>query len=140
VTGVQTCALPISTESAAKETQVNAFYDAVGAKHADWVAVTTDPARRPEYDAYMKDVRTWAESLPYAEGANAFRVMEKGTPAEVIDLLDRYKESKNGGGNGRKGPSAEDALAVPSRSGQPPSSKMASKDDFDAAFDEAPEA
>ena len=88
----------------------------------------------------MKEVRTWAESLPYAEGAKAFRVMEKGTPTEVIDLLDRYKAAKHGNGNGRKGPSAEDALAVPSRSGPPPSNKMASKDDFDAAFDEAPEA
>lgn len=129
-----------STESAVQETKVNAFYAAVGEKHKDWVDVTTDPARRPEYDAYMKDVRAWAESLPYAEGANAFRVMEKGTPAEVIDLLDRFKTAKNGGGGGRKGPSAEDALAVPSRAGMPPSNKMASKDDFDAAFDEAPEA
>ena len=128
-----------TTQSAVRDAQTQAFYSAVAVKHQDWVSVTTDPARRQEYDAYMKDVRTWAESLPYAQGAQAFRVMEQGTPAEVIDLLDRYKSAKHGNGSGRKGPSAEDALAVPSRSGPPPSKKMAPKDDFDAAFDEAPE-
>lgn len=128
-----------TTQSAVRDAQTQAFYSAVAVKHQDWVSVTTDPARRQEYDAYMKDVRTWAESLLYAQGAQAFRVMEQGTPAEVIDLLDRYKSAKHGNGNGRKGPSAEDALAVPSRSGPPPSKKMAAKDDFDAAFDEAPE-
>lgn len=128
-----------TTQSAARDAQVNAFYSAVAVKHQDWVDITTDPARRQEYDAYMKDVRTWAESLPYADGAKAFRVMEKGTPAEVVDLLDRYKAAKHGGGSGKPGPSADDALAVPSKSGPPPSRKVASKDDFDAAFDEAPE-
>ncbi len=128
------------TQTAARDAQVNAFYSAVSVKHPDWVSVTTDPARRSEYDAYMANVRSWAESLPYADGANAFRIMEKGTPAEVTDLLDRYKAAKQGGGTSRKGPSADDALAVPSRSGPPPSRKIAPKDDFDAAFDEAPEA
>jgi hypothetical protein len=137
----QTVASVQSTaQNVVRETKVSAFYAAVAEKHKDWVDVVTDPARRPEYDAYMKEVRTWAESLPYAEGAKAFRVMEQGTPTEVVGLLDRFKEAKNGGGNARKGPSAEDALAVPSRSGPPPSKKIAAKDDFDAAFDEAPEA
>lgn len=127
------------TQTAARDAKVSAFYQAVSVKHPDWVSITTDPARRQEYDAYMANVRSWAESLPYADGADAFRIMEKGTPAEVTDLLDRFKAAKHGGGTDRKGPSAEDALAVPSRSGPPPSRKIASKDDFDAAFDEAPE-
>jgi hypothetical protein len=128
-----------TTQSAMRDAKADAFYSAVSVKHPDWVSVTTDPARRQDYDAYMANVRSWAESLPYAEGAAAFRVMEKGTPAEVVDLLDRYKAAKQGGGTDRKGPSADDALAVPSRSGPPPSRKIASKDDFDSAFDEAPE-
>ncbi|NCD22300.1 MAG: hypothetical protein EOL90_05090 [Spartobacteria bacterium] len=124
------------TNDVARQTAVQSFYAAVAAKHADWVGVATDPARAHEHQQYMLGVRSWAEGKPYAEGSRLFRIIEQGTPAEVIELLDRYKAEQPGT---RVDPraSADDALAVPSRSGPPPKAR-APKDDFDAGWNEAP--
>lgn len=128
-------AVQTTATTAAEAAVVQTFYATVATKHDDWVALATNPDKRAEYDQYMSGMRQWAENRPYAEGVEAFRIMEKGTPAEVISLLDRYKESTGTGA--RSASSAADALAVPSRPGPPPSRTRAPKDDFDAGFEEA---
>lgn len=128
-----------SAQSVSRESAMQAFYSAVGSRHADWVALATDPARASEHERYMAGVRAWAEGLSYSEGARMFQIIDRGTPAEVSWLLDRYKEFTTAGGSAPARSGAEDARAVPSRPGQPPSARRASKDDFDAGWDEAPE-
>ena len=126
------------TSGVAEATAVNTFYSTVATKHSDWVELATEPTKSDEFHAYMGKVRTWAESKPYSEGRRLFEIMEKGTPAEVIGLLDSYKKDTSQPVKAAH-PSAADAMAVPSKSGPPPSKKLAPKDDFDAAFNEAPD-
>ena len=119
-------------EEAAEAAQ-RAHLAAISEAHPDW-----------EDLASSGKLAEWAQSLPYQEAIDAIRIMQDGETQEVIDLLNRYKQTSGGrqsAGNGnrtrdRRSRQIADAEAVRSRPGGPPRGAP-DRDDFDGAFEEA---
>lgn len=102
----------------------------------------------PEYaDAFAGDqvkmqelqrsVNSWINTLPYAHGAEMARIVQAGTPHEVVSMLTEYKKYAEAAGKKKAvRDNAMTNLAVPSRGGTPPAAQP-DPNDFDAAFEEA---
>ena len=94
--------------------------------------------RQAKFNELVQGVKAWIGTLPYSEGVAMDRVVNTGTPDEVISMLRSYSKYRNGG-SGRSASAvrnlARSNMAVPA-SRSAPRSKQISKDDFDAAFDE----
>lgn len=121
----------------AEETARQVFYGTIGAAHPDFVAVIGTP----EHASYMAKVQEWAETKPYKEAAPLFQVIEKGTPEQIVALLNKFKaETANNGGQpaanapDRRAQRAAAAAAVPSRPTPMPRAATP-KDSFDAGWD-----
>ena len=127
------------TAGVVEQTATQAFYAQIGAKHPDWVELATDQSRAAEFSTFMDGVRSWAETKPFKEGQRLFQIIEAGTPGEVNMLLDQYKNDQAKPSQPKPKGDAAAAMAVPTRSGTPPTKPLAPKDDFDAAFREAPD-
>ena len=127
------------TAGVVEQTATQAFYAQIGAKHPDWVELATDQSRAAEFGTFMDGVRSWAETKPFKEGQRLFQIIEAGTPGEVNMLLDQYKNDQAKPSQPKPKGDAAAAMAVPTRSGTPPTKPLAPKDDFDAAFREAPD-
>jgi len=124
--------------------QVNAHLDAVRTAHAD-------------LDTIKPQIQDWIQTQPKFLQAEYARVAKSGSSAEVIELVDQFKESKGTAGavpelpasSARAAPPAvkpaakkPSAAARKALSATPSPSKAdvpgsASPDDFDAAFEEA---
>ena len=112
-----------------EELLAQAHFGSIESAHPDVYEIDESP----EFNA-------WISSRPaHIRGAYEF-VRERGTPAEVISMLDEYKATM-----GLKPPAAPApakaaaAAAVPRRRGTTPVAPAPSKDDFEAAWLEAPE-
>lgn len=123
----------------AQEQAQRAFFSEIGAKHPDFVAVYGTP----EHQTYMAGVSTWVESKPYSEAVKLVKVIEQGTPAEIVALLDKYKSETQQGGQAtrqqtQRDPRAAAAAAVPARPSPMPR-QTGPKDSFDAGWDMVPD-
>lgn len=100
---------------------------AIGEKHNDWQNYVQNG-----------ELNAWVEAQPAYLQQSYQSVMQQGSTADVIDLLDRFKQSK---GITQPAPSptrsrVNDALAVRSRpSGSVPRGQI-DKDDFEGAWEE----
>ncbi|MCH8505364.1 MAG: hypothetical protein LAT50_13695 [Ectothiorhodospiraceae bacterium] len=108
-----------------------AHFDAIAEKHEDW-----------EEHAKSGALHEWIDKQPDYLQEGMRKVLQSGTAQQAIDLLDKYKEANaepepppNTNPRPRSLGAAE---AVRGRRGPPPKAK-AGKDDFDAAWDEAPD-
>ena len=123
----------------AQEQAQRAFFSEIGAKHPDFVAVYGTP----EHQTYMAGVSTWVDSKPYSEAVKLVKVIEQGTPAEIVALLDKYKSETQQGGQAtrqqtQRDPRAAAAAAVPARPSPMPR-QTGPKDSFDAGWDMVPD-
>jgi radical SAM superfamily enzyme with C-terminal helix-hairpin-helix motif len=101
-------------------------FDAIAAVHPDWEDVHNDPA-----------FSEWVDSQPsYLRRAFA-QVIESGTPGEVIEMLTFYKDSKKP--KTPNGAKVQAATAVKVPRGSLPVKRGPAADDFDSAWDEAPD-
>lgn len=110
-----------------EELMAQAHFGAIEAAHPDVYEIDS----APEFNA-------WIASRPdHIRGAYEF-VREQGTPAEVISMLNEYKAvMKPKPAPAPVAPSA--AAAVPRRRGTTPVAPSPAKDDFEAAWMEAPD-
>lgn len=88
-------------------------------------------------------LKTYVESLPYTEAIRCQKIMESGSAKEVIELIDAYKKSLEGGDNGKEKPPSKvkseqviEATAVKGGSFNVPKGKP-DANDFNGAFEEA---
>ena len=123
----------------AQEQAQRAFFSEIGSKHPDFVAIYGTP----EHQTYMAGVTQWAEDKPYSEAVKLFNVIENGTPAQIVALLDQYKSETQQGGQPvrqqpQRDPRAAAAAAVPARPSPMPR-ESGPKDSFDAGWDMVPD-
>lgn len=98
---------------------------ALSEAHPDWQDVAQSGA-----------LTAWIERQPDYLREGMQRVVEGGTTTQVVDLLNQYKSANNPQPKSSSKPLGA-AEAVRGRRGPPPRSP-ADKDDFDSAWDEAP--
>ena len=97
-----------------------------------------DPQARQAAGAYVSDIRQWVETLPYAAAKSRLQVLQDGTAAQVVALIDEYKtrntspESELDAETRRR---ASDAEGIANRRGSRPPRGGAAKSAVDVAFD-----
>lgn len=73
-----------------------AHFQAIAEAHPDFGALAsadlTQPENKAKLDAYKARVRAWIETKPFKEGSELNRIADAGTPAQVIGMLNRFKE------------------------------------------------
>ena len=117
---------PISRTN--EELVVQAHFGAIESAHPDVYEID----QSPEFNA-------WIASKPlHVRGAYEF-VREQGTPAEVIEMLNEYKAVMQVPAQVAKPAASTKGVAVPRRRGASPVAAAPSKDDFEAAWMEAPD-
>ena len=136
---VKLASIEAKTAGVVEQTATQAFYAQIGAQHPEWVELATNQSRAAEFNTFMDGVRSWAEGKPFREGQRLFKVIEAGTPGEINQLLSQYKTEQVKPPQQKPKGDAAAAMAIPTRSGTPPTKPLAPKDDFDAAFREAPD-
>ena len=111
-------------EQARQEIEVQAHYAKIAAAHPDFQEV-----------AASESFVNWIEGLPGTFKQAAQQVVDAGTPEQVIDLLNSYKQATNADKPTaqKRDVRARRSAAVPGRSGGAP--RAVPKDDFDAAWD-----
>ena len=79
----------------------------------------------------------WVQQRPFAEAVEWQRVMQEGTAQEVVELLNAYKSTTQGGSGGSSRKGQLDAATTIRRgaSGAPPRTAAPPRDDFDATWD-----
>lgn len=87
------------------------------------------------WNELINGVNAWIDTLPYSEGKRMAQVAQSGTTEEVADMLGRYSKFRKGSKETTRN-LAKSNIAVP-RTGSVQPSTHASKDDFDAAWEEA---
>ena len=112
-------------EQARQEIEVQAHYAKIAAEHPDFQEV-----------AASDEFAQWMNSLPGTFKQAAEQVVAAGTPEEVIDLLNSYKQATNAEQRTtqQRATRARRSAAVHSRPSGPPR-KQPPKDDFDASWD-----
>ncbi|WP_027184451.1 hypothetical protein [Desulfovibrio inopinatus] len=112
--------------------------DSIAKEHPDWSEI-----------ADSDDLKTWIDSHPDYMAQSLRQVATQGTAQQVVDMLKRFKEHKNGGRNADARQASTgigdltrrvlDATAVRGRSAGPPTSSSGAQD-FASAFAEAAKA
>lgn len=109
-----------------------AHFAAIAAAHPDFQQVAADPA-----------FAAWVEAQPRAVAETYRRVLSSGHAIDVIDALNAYKAQARPQPAAPQAPridtaKAQAATAVRAKRGGMPQAKAA-KDDYDSAWDEAPD-
>lgn len=121
----------------AKETEEKHFRDIANAV-PEYADILLSPDRKTKLNELVQGVKAWIATLPYGEGVEMDRVVNDGTPDEVISMLRSYSKFRNGSPSRSASAVrnlARSNMAVPASRSAPPSKRI-SKDDFDAAFEE----
>ena len=87
------------------------------------------------WNELINGVNAWIDTLPYSEGKRMAQVVQNGTTEQVATMLGRYTKFRKGSKDTARN-LAKSNIAVP-RTGSVQPAQHASKDDFDAAWEEA---
>lgn len=91
--------------------------------------------RSEKFTELLQGVNAWIDTLPYSQGVAMTRIVNEGTPDEVISMLKRYSRHRTGSRGQSVRNLARNNMAVPTnRNNAPPVHNY--KDDFDSAFEE----
>lgn len=109
-------------------------------KHPE-MAWKDDPRKQEDFRAFALELNQWIETLPYREATDALRIRDKGSTREGIELLNRFKDSRNGTGadnNKQPSPAPDKTPASGQTQAAPDPAKQKEKDDIISAAEAVP--
>ncbi|MGE4469343.1 MAG: hypothetical protein AB7D47_04335 [Desulfovibrio sp.] len=112
-----------------------AHYDAIFSAHPDYAALVRS-GDKVRLDGFYSELDGWAASKPYGEGQRIVEALKQGTAPEVVEVLQQFKKERRTQAEQRRRKKDAEAGMVPSSRPSPPPRGRASKDDFEAGFDE----